>query len=463
MQSQSDVTVVILAAGLGTRMKSKQAKVLHCAGGQTLIRHAVDAARSIAMPERIFVVVGHQADEVSRDVADRGVRFIRQTEQRGTGHALLCGSEDLAHLGGLLVIFYGDCPLILPSTLAQLVERQRNSGAAATLISTHLKDPAGYGRVIRVADSQDVAAIVEQKAATPQQLAMHEINAGIYCFEAGLFWDAIRELTPNNAANEYYLTDMVEILIQRAQRVQDFHVKDSSELLGINNRVDLAAADRVFRDRKVHQLMLDGVTIEKPETVTIDSQVQVGMDSIIEAFVQLRGNTVAGERCRIGACSIVSDSHLGDEVEIGPFTVVNKSMLEQGVHAGPFARLRMDNHVAANAHIGNFVELKKTRMGAGAKAGHLAYLGDSEIGAETNIGAGTITCNYDGVNKNVTRIGEKAFVGSNSTLVAPLEIAAGAYVAAGSVITKTVPEDALAIGRARQENKEGYARKLRKL
>jgi bifunctional UDP-N-acetylglucosamine pyrophosphorylase/glucosamine-1-phosphate N-acetyltransferase len=458
---ESDVTVVILAAGLGTRMKSNQAKVLHCAGGQTLIRHAVDVARAIAAPERIFVVVGHQAEEVSANVVDRGARFIKQTEQRGTGHALLCGQAELEPLGGLLVIFYGDCPLILPSTLTQLVARQRDSDAAATLISTHLKDPTGYGRVIRT-ESHDVAAIIEQKSANREQLAVHEINAGIYCFGANLFWDAIKELTPNNAANEYYLTDMVEILIQRGRRVQDFHVKDSSELLGINNRVDLAAADRVFRDRKAHQLMLDGVTIEKPETVTIDSQVHVGIDTVIEPFAQLRGNTVIGERCRVGACSIISDSELGNDVEIGPFTMVGKSKLENGVHAGPYARLRIDNHVAANAHIGNFVELKKTKMGAGAKANHLAYLGDSEIGAGANIGAGTITCNYDGVNKNVTRIGERAFIGSNSTLVAPLEIASNTYIAAGSVITKPVPEDTLAIGRARQENKEGYAKKLRK-
>jgi bifunctional UDP-N-acetylglucosamine pyrophosphorylase / glucosamine-1-phosphate N-acetyltransferase len=458
---KSDVTVVILAAGLGTRMKSNQAKVLHRAGGRTLIRHAVDAARAIASTERIFVVVGHQAEMVRQNVEDRGVRFIVQTEQRGTGHALLCGQAELQNLGGLLVIFYGDCPLILPSTLTQLVARQADSNAAATLISTRLKDPTGYGRVIR-SENKDVVAIVEQKAANAEQLAVHEINAGIYCFDAALFWDSICELTPNNAAQEYYLTDMIEILIRRQRRVQDFHVQDSSELLGINNRVDLAAADRVFRDRKVHQLMLDGVTIEKPETVTIDSQVSVGMDSIIEPFAQLRGNTIVGERCQIGACSIVKDSELGDDVVIEPFTVIGKSKLERAVHAGPFARLRADNHVAEGAHIGNFVELKKTKMGAGAKAGHLAYLGDSEIGAATNIGAGTITCNYDGVHKNVTKIGDHAFIGSNSTLVAPLEIAGNSYIAAGSVITRPVPEDALAIGRARQENKEGYAKKLRK-
>jgi bifunctional UDP-N-acetylglucosamine pyrophosphorylase/glucosamine-1-phosphate N-acetyltransferase len=458
---ENDVTVVILAAGLGTRMKSNQAKVLHCAGGQTLIRHAVDAARAIAAPERIFVVVGHQAGEVKANVADRGVRFIAQAEQRGTGHALLCGQPELAPLGGLLVIFYGDCPLILPSTLTQLVARQTGSNCAATLISTRLKDPTGYGRVIRT-ENGGVAAIVEQKAASREQLAVHEINAGIYCFEAGLFWDGIKELTPNNAANEYYLTDMVEILIKRGCSVQDFHVKDSRELLGINNRVELAAADRVFRDRKVNQLMLDGVTIERPETVTVDSQVHVGIDSVIEPFAQLRGDTVVGERCRIGACSIVADSELGDEVEIGAFTMIGQSKLERGVHAGPYARLRMDNHVAENARIGNFVELKKTRLGAGSKANHLAYLGDSEIGAGTNIGAGTITCNYDGVDKHMTKIGDQAFIGSNSTLVAPLEIAGNTYIAAGSVITKTVPEDALAIGRSRQENKEGYAKRLRR-
>jgi bifunctional UDP-N-acetylglucosamine pyrophosphorylase / glucosamine-1-phosphate N-acetyltransferase len=458
---QSDVTVVILAAGLGTRMRSNQAKVLHSAGGKTLIRHAVDTACAIAPPERIFVVVGYQAEEVSANVADRGVRFIRQTEQLGTGHALLCGQAELEPLGGLLVIFYGDCPLILPSTLTRLVDTQRDSGAAATLISTRLADPTGYGRVIRT-ESHDVAAIVEQKSATREQLGVHEINAGIYCFEASLFWDGIKEMKPNNAAKEYYLTDMVEILIRGGQRVQDLHMKDSKELLGINNRVDLAAADGVFRSRKVHELMLDGVTIEKPETVTIDSSAHVGIDSVIESFAQLRGDTVVGERCRVGACSIITDSELGDEVEIGAFTVINKSKLDRGAQVGPYARLRFDNHVAANAHIGNFVELKKTKMGAGAKASHLAYLGDSEIGAKTNVGAGTIICNYDGVNKNATKIGDKVFVGSNSTLVAPLEIASNSYIAAGSVITKTVPEDALAIGRSRQENKDGYARRLRK-
>jgi bifunctional UDP-N-acetylglucosamine pyrophosphorylase / glucosamine-1-phosphate N-acetyltransferase len=458
---QSDVTVVILAAGLGTRMKSKQAKVLHSAGGKTLLQHAVDTAMAIAAPERIFVVVGHQAEQVQANVQDRGVRFIVQTEQRGTGHALLCGADQLGPLPGLLVIFYGDCPLILPATLVQLVEQHLEHGSAATLISTALEDPTGYGRVIRT-QFGGVVAIVEQKAASTEQLLVREINAGIYCFQADLFWKNIGQLAPNNAANEYYLTDMVEILIREGFRVQDMHVKDSSELLGINNRVELAKVDRTFRERKTNELMLAGVTIEKPETVTIDAQVEVGMDTVIEPFAQLRGSTVVGERCRIGASSIVSNSELGDEVQVAAFTLIGDSKLDAGAHAGPYSRLRMNSHVAAGAHVGNFVELKKTEFGAGAKANHLAYLGDSEIGAGTNIGAGTITCNYDGVLKHRTKIGSKAFIGSNSTLVAPLEIGGGAYVAAGSIVTKNVPEDALAIGRARQENKEGYAKKLRK-
>jgi bifunctional UDP-N-acetylglucosamine pyrophosphorylase/glucosamine-1-phosphate N-acetyltransferase len=311
--------------------------------------------------------------------------------------------------------------------------------------------------------SGGVQAIVEQKAATPEQLLLNEINAGIYCFQADLFWNNVGRLTTNNPAGEYYLTDMVEILIGEGHTVQAMVVDDSAELLGINNRVELAAADSVLRARKIRELMLDGVTIEKPDTVTIDDQVSVGMDSVIAPFAQLRGNTVIGENCRIGAGSIIEDSELGDEVEIGPYTVIGTSKLERGVHAGPFARLRMGNHLKRDVHVGNFVELKKAVLGAGTKAGHLAYLGDTTIGEATNIGAGTITCNYDGANKHQTKIGSHAFIGSNATLVAPVEIGDGAYIGAGSAITHNVPEEALALGRSRQVNKEGYARKLGKL
>ncbi len=461
MSTQQDVTVVILAAGLGTRMKSKRAKVLHCAGGQSLIQHSVHNALALAPPERIFVVVGHQAEEVQRDVADRGVRFIHQLEQKGTGHALLCGREELASFGGLLVVFYGDCPLILPETLSNLVQYQAGHQGGATLITTRLPDPTGYGRIVR-GDFGTVEAIVEQKAANPQQLVLREVNAGVYCFDSALFWGNIGQLTNDNPAGEYYLTDMVAILIHEGHAVHALRVKDATELMGINNRVELSVADDVLRRRKVRELMLAGVTIEKPETVIVDARVRVGVDTVIAPFAQLRGATTIGENCRIGACSIVEDSTLADEVEVGPFTVIGTSRLDRGAHAGPYARLRMGNHLAENVHVGNFVELKKAMLGRDTKAGHLAYLGDTTIGEGTNIGAGTITCNYDGLSKHQTTIGSHTFIGSNSTLVAPVEIASDAYVAAGSVITHNVPEEALALGRSRQVNKEGYARKIGK-
>jgi len=460
MNMANDVSVVILAAGLGTRMKSRQAKVLHRAGGDTLVGHVVNTALESARAERIFVVVGHQADKVREAVGPRGVGFIEQTEQKGTGHAVLCGRDQLALLGGLLVICYGDCPLVRKETIAGLIQQQANSSAAATLISTYLEDPTGYGRVIRDAHG-NVKAIVEQKAANSEQLRVREINAGIYCFNAELFWKHAHEIQPNSVANEYYLTDMVEILIRAGHAIQPYVIDDPGELLGINTRVELAAVDRIFRERTVRDLMLSGVTIERPETVTIDAQVKIGMDSVVEPFTRILGSTEIGENCRIGACSIVSNSRLADDAEVLPFSHIADSTLERGAHAGPFARLRMQSQVEAKAVVGNFVELKKTRLGRKSKAQHLAYLGDSTIGEGANIGAGTITCNYDGVKKSPTTIGDGAFIGSNSTLVAPVEIGPGSYIAAGSVITQQVPEDALGIGRSRQAVKPGWAKAKR--
>ena len=453
------VSIVILAAGLGTRMKSRQAKVLHRVGGKPLIAHAIDTALALTPPERIFVVVGHQAGQVRAAVTTPGIRFIEQTEQKGTGHALLVGRELLANLDGYLAITYGDGPLLRPETLASLIQAETSSDAAGMLLSALMEDPTGYGRVIRGVDR--VTAIVEQKAATPEQLAIREANMGIYCYRADLFWKHIGELRDENPAREYYLTDMVEILNQAGHRVDAMLIDDARECLGINNRVELAEVDRLLRERKVRELMLSGVTVEKPETVTIDADVTIGMDTVVEPFAQILGKTAIGENCRIGACAIVEDSRIADAVHIAPFTMVANSQVEREVHVGPFARLRMENHVEAGARIGNFVELKKTRLGAGAKANHLAYLGDAEIGGGSNIGAGTITCNYDGRRKHKTKIGAGAFIGSNSTLVAPMQIGDGAYVAAGSVITEPVPADALGLGRARQVLKEDWARKYR--
>ncbi|MGH9720698.1 MAG: bifunctional UDP-N-acetylglucosamine diphosphorylase/glucosamine-1-phosphate N-acetyltransferase GlmU [Bryobacteraceae bacterium] len=455
---QADLTIVILAAGLGTRMKSTRAKVLHRAGGMTLIEHVADTALVLTHPERIHVVVGHQAEQVRQTAGGRGVSFIEQKEQKGTGHALMAAKEQLAGLGGLLAVLYGDCPLISAPTLRSLIERQRTGDAAATVITTLLDDPTGYGRVV-TGNAGCVTGIVEQKAATPEQLKIREVNSGIYCFDAKLFWQHLDGIKPDNPAREYYLTDIVELLHQAGHNVQAIRIDDPAEVLGINNRIELAEVDRVFRQRKTRELMLEGVTIEKPETVTIDAGVRIGADTVVEPFTQILGATVIGANCRIGACSIVEDSELADGVQVGPFTIIGTSKVEQGALVGPYSRLRVDNHVEAGAHIGNFVELKKTRLGAGAKAMHLAYLGDSSIGRGVNIGAGTITCNYDGVNKHATKIGDGAFVGSNSTLVAPIDIGEGAYLGAGSVITSPVPPGALAIGRGRQVNKEGWAAK----
>jgi bifunctional UDP-N-acetylglucosamine pyrophosphorylase/glucosamine-1-phosphate N-acetyltransferase len=456
----SRLTVVILAAGLGTRMKSRKAKVLHRAGGKALVEHVVDTALELTPAERVFVVVGHQADEVRRAIATPGVRFIEQKEQKGTGHAVMVGREALAGLDGYLMILYGDSPLLRAETLRRLIDQATSSKGAGVLMSATMDDPTGYGRVIRSADGR-VWQVVEQKAGTPEQLAIRESNMGIYCYRAELFWKHVGEIRTDNPAGEYYLTDMVEIFNRAGSFVEAMRIEDAREALGINTRLELADADRLLRERKTRELMLAGVTIEKPETVTIDAGVTIGMDTVVEAFAQIRGKTTIGENCRIGSCSVIEDSEIGDEVAIGPFTVVGTSKLERGVSAGPFARLRMENHVGAGAHIGNFVELKKTRMGAGAKAGHLAYLGDSEIGGEVNIGAGTITCNYDGFRKHPTRIGKGAFVGSNSTLVAPIEVGEGAYIAAGSVITDPVPNEALGLGRSRQVVKEEWAKKRR--
>ena len=457
-----NVTVVILAAGLGTRMKSRRAKVLHRAGGKTLIQHVVDTALALAPAERIFAVVGHQADEVRRSVATPGIGFIEQTEQKGTGHAVLIGRDVLSRLDGYLMILYGDSPLLRVETLQRLIAQETSGSAAGVLMSAIMEDPTGYGRVIRDARG-NVSEIVEQKAATPEQLAIREANMGIYCYRADLFWKHVGEIQPDNPAKEYYLTDMAAILARAGHAVEAMQIPDPNEALGINDRAQLAEADAVLRERTRRKLMAAGVTLVKPETITVDSDVEIGMDTIVEPFAQILGKTKIGADCKIGACSILQDAVLEDEVEVGAFTMVAHSHLERGVHAGPYARLRMDNHVEAGAHIGNFVELKKTHMGARAKANHLAYLGDSEIGAKSNIGAGTITCNYDGFAKHKTRIGEGVFIGSNSTIVAPIEIGDGAFTAAGSVITDPVPADALALGRARQTVREDWARKRREL
>jgi bifunctional UDP-N-acetylglucosamine pyrophosphorylase/glucosamine-1-phosphate N-acetyltransferase len=457
---KDQVTAVILGAGLGTRMKSDKAKVLHEAGGDTLLNHVIRAALSVAQPERIVVVVGHQADKVQASVRVPGVRFAIQPEQKGTGHAARCAHAAIDSEAGLLLILNGDGPLLRGETVQQLVEAAVANGRGGALVTTQLSDPTGYGRILRDENGM-IAAIVEEKAGTPEQLAIREVNPGAYCFSAPEFWRHVGELQPSVPAREYYLTDMAEILARHGHRVAPFSVEDSTELLGINTRVELAVADRILRTRKTTSLMLSGVTIEYPETVTIDADVHVAADSVIEAGVQLRGTTTIGSNCRIGTGSVLRNCRVADQVNVLPYVIANDSSMGTGASVGPFSRLRMGAQASEHTHIGNFVELKKTNLGAGAKANHLAYLGDANIGSEVNIGAGTITCNYDGESKHPTTIGDGTFVGSNSTLVAPLSIGEGAYIAAGSTITKDVAPDALALGRAYQVDKPEWARKRR--
>jgi bifunctional UDP-N-acetylglucosamine pyrophosphorylase/glucosamine-1-phosphate N-acetyltransferase len=457
----NDTRVVILAAGLGTRMRSKRAKVLHRAGGMTLIEHVISAARAVAPAESTVAVTGHQADQVEKLLAPLGLRFAPQTEQKGTGHALECARASLESGDGLLMVLYGDTPLLSAATLLRLREHQARSNAAATLITTTLADPSGYGRVI-VDATGAVTAIVEDKACSAEQRNIRVINSGIYCFRAGPLWKHLSEVKPDNPAREYYLTDMAAILASHGHRVEAMHIDDPAELLGINTRIELADADRILRRRKSDELMLSGVTIERPETVSIDIQVTAGGDTIIEPFVRLLGSTTIGEDCHIGAGSILENAVLGDRVAVKPYSMIADSSIEAGAQIGPFARLRLHAHIGTEARIGNFVEVKKSRIGKSAKAQHLAYLGDATIGDRANIGAGTITCNYDGEHKHQTSIGDGTFIGSNSTLVAPIEIGADSYVGAGSVVTDAVPDQALALGRGRQVNKEGWVAKRKK-
>ncbi len=455
---RTDFSVVILAAGLGTRMKSRRAKVLHRAGGQALIERVTSTAARLVAPERIYVVIGHQAEQVRQAVEGLGVGFIEQKEQLGTGHAVQAARKLLERAAPRMMVLYGDCPLTRAETLQALMQRHVRSGASTTVLTTRVPDPTGYGRIVR-GPGGEVQAIVEQKCATPEQQAIQEINSGIYCFETAPLLECLGRLRPDNPAGEYYLTDVVAMLASRHAKVESYQVTDASEVLGINTRVELAEVDARLRARKAQELMLEGVTIQRPETVTLDAGVSIGSDTVLEPFVQVLGRTSIGSGCLIRSYSMISDSVLGEEVTVEPFSLIHNSEVERGARIGPYARLRTGNRVGADARVGNFVELKKTRLGAGSKAMHLAYLGDSTIGEDVNVGAGTITCNFDGETKHPTVIEDGAFVGSNSTLVAPVKVGEGAYLAAGSVITEDVPPESLAIARGRQTNKPGWVAK----
>jgi len=456
------IAVAIMAAGKGTRLKSQHPKVLHEVGGKPLLAHVIAAATQIVPPPDVYAIIGHEADRVRETVAHTGVRFILQSPQRGTGHSLMVAREALAGYDHVIVLS-GDAPLITPRTISGLRDFHLAEKATMTLLSTDLPDPTGYGRILRKGPrSAEVRAIVEEKAASPAQRKIREINSGFYAFAVAPLFAHIDELTTNNAHHEYYLTDMAAILRRSRERVVAYKTADANEVLGGNTRAELVAIDEQMRLAKCRQLMTDGVTVYYPATCVIDTDVEIGADTVIEPFVQILGNTRIGSSCRIRSYSVIKDSQIADGVTLRPGCVLDEARVGPGAVLGPYSHLRPGSEIGEGAHVGNFVETKKIRLGKGSKANHLTYLGDAEIGSGVNIGAGTITCNYDGVNKHKTVIEDGVFVGSDSTLVAPVRVGKGAYVAAASCITDDVPEDALALGRARQIVKEGWAREKRR-
>jgi bifunctional UDP-N-acetylglucosamine pyrophosphorylase/glucosamine-1-phosphate N-acetyltransferase len=456
-----DFAIVIMAAGKGTRLKSRRAKVLHEIAGQPLLAHVIKAAQQIVPAEHIYVIVGHQAESVRAAIEPLGVQFILQANQRGTGHAIMCAREKVGSYQNILVLS-GDVPLIRPETITSLRDFHLNKKAAMTILTATPSDPFGYGRVIRAGSGSDrVKAIVEQKALTRSQQKEREINSGIYAFAAKSLFANIDRLSTENAHHELYLTDMAALLVKSKATVVALKASDPAEVLGANTLAELSSLDAAMRARKCADLMASGVSIYRPETCVIDPEVEIGADTILEPFVQVLGRTRIGSDCRIRSFSIISDSQIADNVLLRPGCIVDQSTIAAGAQLGPYAHVRPGSEIGEGAHVGNFVETKKTRMGRGSKANHLTYLGDSDIGAGVNVGAGTITCNYDGLNKHMTVIEDGAFIGSDSTLVAPVRIGKGAYVAAGSTITHDVPADALALGRSRQITKEAWARQRR--
>jgi bifunctional UDP-N-acetylglucosamine pyrophosphorylase/glucosamine-1-phosphate N-acetyltransferase len=466
------IAIAIMAAGKGTRLKSKYPKVLHEVGGKPILAHVIATAQKVVPAQDIFVIIGHESERMREAVAGTGVNFVLQAAQRGTGHALMVARDALFGSGSgsgngnknrydQVIVLSGDAPLITAETIRKLSAFHAAQKATMTLLTADLDDPYGYGRVIRKGGRVDVQAIVEEKSATPQQKKIREINSGFYAFDAPALYEHIDRLSTENAHGEYYLTDMAGVFHRARKKVVAIKTSDAGEVLGSNTRTEMMVLDARLRLAKCRELLEEGVTIFYPHTCVIDSDVEVGADTVIEPFVQLLGSTKIGADCRIRSYSVIGNSVIGDRVIVKPGTIMEDSRVGAGAVLGPYSHLRPGTDIGEGAHVGNFVETKKIKLGKGSKANHLSYLGDAEIGEGVNIGAGTITCNYDGVNKHKTVIEDGVFIGSDSTLVAPVKIGRGAYVAAASCITEDVPADALALGRSRQSVKESWAREKR--
>ncbi len=440
--------VLILAAGLGTRMKSKRAKVLHELGGSPLIAYVCRTAQSLA-PNKIFVVVGHQAAEVTKAVAAEVgslAEFVTQALQRGTADAVLSARAQLENRNSLLVILSGDVPLLKPETLERFIAEHRSGGAACSVLSVRLENPTGYGRIVRDAN-EGFARIVEQRDATDEERKIREINSGIYCFNSAKLLAALDRVKPANDQGEFYLTDVAEILLQQGDRVNVHLHGDAREVSGINTRAELSEFENLLRRNTIRKLMLEaGVTFLDPSRAYISAGARLGQDCVIYPDVAIEGNSQIGEGCEIHSGSRIINSQLGDNVVIKDHCVIVDSKVESNCAVGPFAHLRMNTTIAEGAMVGNFVEVKKSRLGRGSKSMHLTYLGDATIGEKTNIGAGTITCNYDGKDKHSTIIEDNVRIGSDTMLVAPVRVGSGSVTAAGSVVTEDVPPDTLVAG-----------------
>lgn len=447
---------IILAAGKGTRMKSKLHKVLHQVCGKTMVEHVLTQLQAADI-QNIVTVVGYGADTVKDALGDQ-VRYALQKQQLGTGHAVMQTEDLLGELAGQTLVVSGDTPLFTAATFNYLFQYHEQHHAAVTILTSKAPDPTGYGRIVRN-EIGIVERIVEQKDASVEEQAIHEINTGVYCFDNQKLFAALKRLTNDNAQEEYYLTDVIGILKEEGEIVTAYQMEDFDESMGVNDRSALAKATKIMQKRINTQLMKDGVTLVDPETAYIDADVQIGQDTVIEGNVVIKGRTTIGADCLIGAGSRIEDSTLHDDVTIMSSTL-ERSEVHSGADVGPNSHLRPEAELGENVHVGNFCEVKKAYIGAGTKVGHLSYIGDATLGKNINVGCGVVFVNYDGTNKLHTNVGDHAFIGSNSNIVAPVNIAADSFVAAGSTITDSTEQFDMAIARARQVNKPGYAKKL---
>ena len=462
MSTARPLGAIVLAAGLGTRMRSDRAKVLHELGGRALVRYPLDALAPLA-PTRVALVVGHQADAVRAAAADAGLadlRMVLQAEQRGTGHAVACAAPAFAGFAGDVLILYGDVPRIRPDTLRALVDAQRANDADLMLATICFAVPTGYGRIIRGADG-GVTRIVEERDATAAERRITEVNPGLYCVRSEVLFPLLDALRPNNAQGELYLTDLVALAAGAGRRVRALRIDRIDEVAGINTRAELARMEASLKAELTGRWMEEGVTFEDPATAYVGPDVTIGRDTVIGPNVVLRGRTRLGSGCRLDGTAYLVDATVGDRVHVRFATVIEGAEIGADAVIGPFARLRPGTRLAERVHLGNFVETKKAVLGAGTKANHLTYLGDCEVGPDTNVGAGTITCNYDGFAKHPTRIGARVQIGSDTQLVAPVSVGDDAYVGAGTTVTRDVPPGALVVSRVPQRTVPGWVARRR--